>query len=405
MRKICLTLAGSFLFFLLSFGQSPNDSTYEYHSPVLKLEETNLVSNYYSQTGDHSAITGGVGTQQLTDVSNIIELKFIKWDLLNQKQTLNFGLGIDHHTAASSAYVSTSGASKTGGTRVYPSVDWQVENAEKRTTFGLGAALSFEYTYHSYNVNALYSKQSMDKNREFSAKANLFLDGVKMIYPSELSPYTYAISSASGGGGSSPKIPSKLRSTFATSFALSQVINKSMQIAFIGDAVGQGGYLGLPFHRVYFNDQTVGQERLPNTRFKLPVGIRFNYFFGDRIIFRTYYRYYTDSWGISAQTASIEMPVKITPFISVSPFYRYYVQTASRYFAPIYEHQPGVGYYTSNFDYSAFNSRYEGLNLRYVPLEGLFGIKSLSVIELRFGHYEQTTGLKSFNISLNLRFK
>jgi len=409
MRKICLTLVGIFLLFIHSFSQTSSDTsidtTSEYHSPVLKLEETNLISNYYTQTGDHSAITGGVGTEKMNDISNIIELKYVKWDFMDHKNTLNVDLGIDHHTAASSAYVSTSGASKTGGTRVYPSLDWQVENNEKRTTFGLGASLSYEYTYKSFGANAMYSKHSKDKNREFSAKANLFLDGVKMIYPSELRPSLSTNTSASSGGESSSNIPSKLRSTLATSFSFSQVINKNMQIAFIGDAVAQGGYLGLPFHRVYFTDNSVAVESLPNSRFKLPIGVRFNYFAGDKIIFRTYYRYYIDTWGISAHTASFEMAVKITPFISVSPFYRFYTQTASNYFAPINVHASTDAYYTSNYDYSAFNSSYEGINFRYMPLKGLFGVKKLNMLELRYGHYDQTTGLKANNFSLNIKFK
>ena len=178
-----------------------------------------------------------------------------------------------------------------------------------------------------------------------------------------------------------------------------------MQVAFIGDVVAQGGYLGLPFHRVYFTNKTVGVERLPSSRFKLPVGVRFNYFAGDKVIFRTYYRYYADSWGISAHTASIETAVKITPFLSVSPFYRYYTQTTSDYFDPKYGRPVTAAYFTSNYDYSAFNSNYEGINFRFTPLKGLFGITSLSMIEFRYGHYVQTTGLKGNNFSLNLRFK
>jgi len=406
MRKICLTVVGSFLLFINSFSQT-TDSTSEYHSPILKLEEANLVSNYYSQMGNHSAITGGLGTQKVNDFSNIIELKYVRWGSLDRKITLDFDLGIDHHTAASSAYVSKSAASQTGGTRVYPSSNWQIENSAKRTTFGLGAALSFEYTYHSYSLNALYSKQSLDKNTEFSAKANLFLDAVKLVYPSELRPATTSVNTSASYGGSSskPHIPSKLRSTFATSFTLSHVINKNMQVALIGDVVAQGGYLGLPFHRVYFTNKSVGVEKLPDTRFKLPLGVRFNYFAGDKVVFRTYYRYYADSWGISAHTASIETVVKITPFISVSPFYRYYTQTTSDYFAPKYGRPVTDQYFTSNYDYSAFNSSYEGINFRFTTAKGLFGIESLNMIELRYGHYGQTTGLVANNFSLNLRFK
>lgn len=419
MRKTCLAVLGSFLLFLQSFGQSDYKSS-DYKPTTLTFEEANLVSNYYSQTGNHSAILGGEGTQKLNDVSNAIDLKFIKFDTQNRKQTFNFGLGFDHHTAASAAYINKSGASKTGGSRIYPSFNWQVENEANRTTFGLGAAISSEYTYHSYGLNGIFSKLSTDKNREFTARGILFLDGVKMIYPSELSSSTIlkgaTMTSASGGTSSggiitsssgSAKIPSKLRSTFATSFSFSQVINPSMQVAFMSDLIAQGGYLGLPFHRVYYSnaDHSVGKEKLPSSRFKFPIGARFNYFAGDRVIFRTYYRYHIDTWGILAHTASLETVFKITPFVSISPFYRYYTQTASKYFAPIYGHQLGAQFATSNYEYSAFNSNYMGLNFRFVPLKGFLGIKAISMVELRLGHYKQTTGLESNNIALNLRFK
>lgn len=404
MRKTCLAVLGSFLLFLQSFGQSTSNSS-DYKPTSLTFEEANLVSNYYSQTGNHSAILGGEGTQKLNDISNSIDLKFIRFDVQNRKQTFNFGLGYDHHTAASAAYVNKNGSSQTWGSRIYPSINWQVENEAKRTTFGLGAAVSSEYTYHSYGLNGFFSKLSADKNREFTAKGILYLDGVKMIYPHEFQT-TATVTSASGSR-SSVSIPSKLRTTFAASFALSQVINPSMQVAFMTDLIGQGGYLGLPFHRVFYNNaaQTVGKEKLPSSRFKLPVGVRFNYFAGDRVIFRTYYRYYIDSWGVSAHTASIETVFKITPFVSISPFYRYYTQTAAKYFAPIYGHELGARYATSNYEYSAFNSDYMGLNFRFVPLKGFLGIKAISMVELRFGHYKQTTGLESNNIGLNLRFK
>lgn len=419
MRKTCLAVLGSFLFFLQSFGQADYKSS-DYKPTSLTFEEANLVSNYYSQTGNHSAILGGEGTQKLNDISNSIDLKFIRFDTQSRKQTFNFGLGFDHHTAASAAYISKSGASSTGGSRIYPSFNWQIENEAKRTTFGLGAAISSEYTYHSYGLNGLFSKLSADKNREFTARGILYLDAVKMIYPSELrssstlKAATITAASGSGSTGStsgsslgSSGYGSKLRSTFATSFSFSQVINPSMQVAIMTDLIAQGGYLGLPFHRVYYNnaDQSVGKEKLPASRFKFPIGARFNYFAGDRVIFRTYYRYYIDTWGISAHTASLETVFKITPFVSISPFYKYYTQTAAKYFAPIYGHELGVQYATSNYEYSAFNSDYMGLNFRFVPLKGFLGIKAISMVELRFGHYKQTTGLESNNIALNLRFK
>lgn len=399
-----MSVVGMFLLCFRSWAQDPSADD-DYKNLKLKVDEVNIVSGYYSQNGNHSPVTGGIGTQQLTDLSNVIDLKLVNWDMLKRKHSYNIELGIDHHTAASSAYVSKTGASRTGGTRIYPSFNWQVENEEKRTTFGLGASYSHEYTYQSFGFNVLFAKKSKDNSREFTAKGNLFLDRVKMVEPSELRPAPTIITSASRGEESKNLIPSSPRNTFDAALSLSQIVNQRMQVSFLTDGVVQNGYLGLPFYRVYFDDNSVHIENLPSFRFKLPVGVRLNYFLGDKIILRSYYRFYVDNWGVKAHTASLEMPVKITPFISISPFYRYYIQTAANFFAPFGVHSENDKYYSSDYDYSAFSSQYFGANLRLAPPHGVFHLKGFSALELRFGHYKQTTGLVANNLSLALSFK
>lgn len=405
MRKLCLSFVGMFLACFGSWAQS--SSTGDYKNLNLKVEDVNIVSGYYTQNGNHSAVTGGIGTQKVTDLSNTIDLKLTKYDILDRKHSFNIELGMDHHTSASAAYVSTTGASRTGGTRIYPSFNWQVENAKKRTTFGLGASLSHEYTYNSFGLNILFAKKSKDDNREFTAKGTLFLDAVKMVEPSELRPVTTTvITSASRGeheGGDN--IPSSGRNTFDAAFSLSQVVNQRMQFSLLTDAVVQQGYLGLPFYRTYFNDGSVHIENLPGSRFKLPLGMRFNYFLGDRIILKSYYRYFMDNWGVKSHTVSLEAPFKITPFVSLSPFYRYYIQTAANFFAPYGVHTANDKFYSSDYNYAAFSSNYEGINLRLAPTNGILGAKGFSALELRYGHYRQTTGLLANSITMNLTFK
>ncbi len=414
MKKICLTVVGICIMFTAVFAQVTSKDTTAYKSEKLKLDEVNLVSGYYQQTGDHSAVTGGIGTQKLNDVSNIIELKFVKFNnTSNNKYTIDFEAGIDHHTAASQAYISKSGASSPSGTRVYPSVNWKVEKANK-TTIGFGAAYSGEYNYHSFSLNFQAGKTSKDNSREVTFKGQAFFDKVTLIEPSELIPAatqtsisTYTTASGntytSGGEGKRASIPSSSRNTYSGSLTLSQIINKNFQVALITDAVAQNGFLSLPFHRVYFNDgQTEKIENLPNTRFKIPLALRLNYFMGDKIILRTYYRYYTDNWGVKAHTASLEVPYKLSPFFSVAPFYRYYTQTQADYFAPYLQHKTTDQYYTSNYDLSAFNAQFVGINFRFTPQKEGF---IFNMIELRYGHYLQTTGLTANNIGLNLRFK
>ncbi|MBS1522398.1 MAG: DUF3570 domain-containing protein [Bacteroidetes bacterium] len=381
----------------------------EYNPRGLHIDEINLVSSYYWQNGDHSPVTGGIGTEKVTDISNGIDLKMVWGDPQVKQNSLTVGLGIDHHTSASAAYVNVSGASKTGGSRIYPSLDWTTENVKKGSSFGIGAYYSGEYNYKSLGADIHFSQKTADKNGEFTAKFQGYFDQVKMIYPSEFIPKstTTIITSASGTTeeGHRANIPSSPRNTYSASFGYSQIINSRMQVMFLVDGVAQNGYLGLPFHRVYFNTGKDTIEHLPSNRFKLPVGVRLNYFLGDNIILRSYYRYYMDSWGVKSNTAGLETAIKITPFFSISPFYRYYDQTAAKYFAPYETHSPTDQYFTSNYEYAQFHANFYGVGFRVAPPKGVFGWQNLHDLELRYGHYSQTTDLVSDVVSLSLSFK
>jgi hypothetical protein len=412
MKKICLSVIGLYCMLLSAFGQSDTS----YHSKKLTFSEANIVTGYYNQTGDHSAVTGGIGTEKLTNLSNIIDLEFVKWDEKNNKYTWTLGLGIDYHTSASQAYVSETGASRADGTRIYPAANWEVEKSNG-LILGVGVFFSNEYNYKSRSVNFEVGKISKNKNTEINFKGQAFFDEVKMIEPSELRPKTAAVTGVTyttasgntitaGGESHGPHIPSSPRNTYAGSLTISQVVNKSFQASLIIDGVAQTGYLGLPFHRVYFKDLDSAKiEKLPDTRFKLPVGVRLNYFIGDKVILRSYYRYYHDNWGITANTASLEVPYKVSAFFSISPFYRYYTQSASTYFAPYQEHSVSDPYYTSNYVLSAFSAQYVGVNFKITPKRGIFNIPFFNTVELRYGRYWQTTGLQANNIAINLKFK
>jgi hypothetical protein len=66
-------------------------------------------------------------------------------------------------------------------------------------------------------------------------------------------------------------------------------------------------------------------------------------------------------------------------------------------------HTPGDLYYTSNYSLSALDSHFLGINFRIAPPKGI--LNGLSALELRYGHYSQTTNLVSDVISVNLKFK
>ena len=425
MKKIYLTVIGfSILCHLNALSQTKQDSVIkkptialnnatgkdstQYNPRKLRLDEVDLFSSYYTQNGDHSAVTGGIGTEKVTDLSNGISLNFVWTNRNLNKNTLSAALGFDAHSSASQAYVSKTGASHATGNRLYPSLDWTVENSKTGNAFGLGGYISYEYNYASIGGDLHYALKTDNKNGEFSVKLQGYYDLVTLIYPSEFIPagsITTNYGNHGGEDGHRGNLGTSPRQTYTASFAYSQIINSKLQVALLGDVVGQNGYLGLPFHRVYFSNGKDTIEKLPASRFKLPIGARLNYFLGDDIILRSYYRYFFDNWGIRSNTANLEVAYKITPFFSISPFYRYYNQTQAKYFAPYEGHSPTDQYYTSNYEFSNFNSQFFGLGIRLAPPKGVFGWQNLHELEFRYGHYSQTTDLVSDVFSVSLGFK
>lgn len=401
MKRICLTVVGLYILLFAGFGQNKAADT-TYKSRKLSFEEANLVSSYYKQDGNNSAVTGGTGTEKLTDIANVFDVKLHKWDKKDRKQTWDVEVGIDHYSSASSDLVDlkNNSSASSADTRIYPSVNWTRENETKGSTIGGGVSFSAEFDYTSIGINAGFSQKTKNRSGELTAKAQVYLDKVSLILPTELRPPGSPV-----GGEGENNYDKTSRNSYSGSLSYTQIINQRLQIAFLLDVIYQQGYLSLPFHRVYFANNSVHQENLPDTRMKIPVGFRANYFIGDKIILRSYYRYYHDDWGLNAHTVDLEVPVKITPFLSVSPFYRYYSQTAAKYFAPYKVHTAADPYYTSNYDVSKFNSNFYGAGFRITPPNGVFGIKRWNMLELRYGHYTRTTGLNSDIISLNVKFK
>ncbi|QHS59129.1 DUF3570 domain-containing protein [Chitinophaga agri] len=399
MKKLNLAILAMFAGILYTHAQSAPDSS-TYRNRKLQLEEVNIVSSYYHQNGDHAAVTGGTGTQLLTDLSNSIQVTLSKYDVRDRKHTLNFELGIDHYTSASSDNIDpkTLSSASSADTRFYPSLSWEMEN-KNGTTVGAGLSFSHEFDYQSVGANIMFAKKTRNKMGEFALKLQTYQDQLKLIYPIELR--------SSGGNGNREEddYATTGRKTYSSSLSWSQIVNSRLQLMFLVDVIYQSGYLGLPFHRVYFNDNSVHVEKLPDSRLKIPLGIRANYFLGDRVVLRGYYRYYHDNWQINAHTASLETSIKLSPFYSFTPFYRYNHQQGTKYFAPYQVHTGAGEYYTSNYDLSGFDSHFFGAGIRLTPPKGVLGMKHFNMLELRYGHYNQSNGLQANSISLNLKFK
>jgi hypothetical protein len=223
MKRIFFT-AAAILAIVRANAQEAKDST-GYESRKLKVEEINLVSSYYHQNGENAAVTGGIGSQKLTDIANVFDVRLFKYDRKNRKHTFDIEIGLDNYTSASSDRIDLKANSSAShaDTRIYPSLTWSVENEKKGTTFGIGVSSSTEFDYQSFGANISFAKKTRNRNGEFSAKFQTYLDRVKLIAPVELRP----------GGEEDKNYPTANRNTYAGSLSYSQIINQRLQVTLL----------------------------------------------------------------------------------------------------------------------------------------------------------------------------
>lgn len=359
--------------------------------------DVNFLFNYYEQDGEHAAVTGGIGTQELTDRSMIIVVHVP----LDSTQSLDVRGGLNTYTSASTDRIDSrlsSASRKDSRGRVY--LQYNRDWPQKRQGFHLFGGGSIESDYLSTALGGGWTWTSRDQNRTFDAELKLYLDTWILIFPEEIRGTGLDIA------------PTNRRRSFNLSFTLTQVLNKRLQAAFLFEPSFQQGMLATPFHRVYFPDVELPQvEKLPTARVKLPLGVRLNAFLKDFWVLRAYGRLYWDSFGVWAQTISVESPLKFGVGVSLYPFYRLHHQRGSRYFQPYEGHLLNASFFTSDYDLSSFTSHKYGVGLHLEPLFGLTRFKLsheriglFKSVDFRYTRYQRSDGLKAFILGLDLGF-
>ena len=468
---VCIT------FSLVAQSQQVQDSTVSYKKRVLESAEIDMLLSYYKQDGQHSAVSGGIGSEKLTDIVSNLVVNIP----LNEDDVLTIDTGISSYTSASSSNINpfnASGASGGGGdddddrniaAGSPTGTPWQASSGasaqdqlvsltanyshssdSRNFIWNSDVSVSNEYDYTSVGFGGGIAKLFNKKNTEIGIKVNAYLDQWRPIYPTELHEYDkYGVQFQSNGYFAGVTIydqngivstaynPNKFkaitkvnRNSYSASFSFSQILTKRAQISLFFDLLSQEGLLSTPYQRIYFADKAnyyIGDpqyihnyetsrnrgvyrladdiERLPSTRFKVPIGARLNFYINETFKLRTYYRYYSDDWGITAHTANLEIPVKISEKYSILPMYRYYTQLQSNYFAPFEKHLSTEEFYSSDYDLSTFKSNQFGLGISYLDIftEAKILTLGLKNIDFRYNYYKRSDGMHAGIVTLGIK--
>jgi hypothetical protein len=424
MKKISHTL---FLIFAATLALWSQEEKSNYTKSVLEKVSVQTLFSYYTQEGNNAAVTGGEGTEALTNAAPTMVVQIP----IGADGILRVDTGLSAYTSASSSnvnpfdgksadaspWVASSGASRSD-VLAHFNPSYAHFSEDRNTIYNASLAFSKEYDYQSIGFGMGISKLYNEKNTELGLNIQVYLDVHDPQYPIELRTGFFD-SNIIGEGtytNAFAAFSQTKRNTYALSVNLAQILTNKMQVSFFIDAVMQEGLLSSPLQRVYFADKANffidafqladNVERLPFYRYKYPVGARLNYYLSDTFILRSYARYYTDSWGVQGVTAEIELPISLGLNWAVFPSFRHYSQTAANYFYPKEMALSTDEYYTSDYDLSAFNSQQWGVGIRYKDILGQYALwkVGLKSVELRYIHYNRSNGLSFDQTALGLNF-
>ena len=192
MKRIMILVLGLALGATLNAQQ--DDNTYK--KRVLESTEIDFLTSFYSQDGDQAAVSGGIGTEQLTDATGTIVVAIP----LNDDDVLRIDAGVSAYSSASSSnvnpfdtetpgpFVASTGASG-GDVWVNGTVSYQHSSDDRNDIWSVKASFSTEYDYSSVGAGGSYTKLFNEKNTEIGLHANVFIDNWSIIYPIELRPF------------------------------------------------------------------------------------------------------------------------------------------------------------------------------------------------------------------------
>jgi Protein of unknown function (DUF3570) len=377
---------------IYGFGQSfPNP----YPKKKVSWSDIQVVYSQYIQDGDHSAITGGIGTQKLLVYAPEITYNH----QLDSLTSYSVDAGVDVITSASLDnidFVPSSASRVSKRVFITPGFE-RVLKKNHNITLGASGYFSMESVYTSLGGSASGAVTSSDKSRAFSATLEMYFDDLrwgrlngerplKLVYPAELRYKNW--------------FAKYQRKSYTLNLNYQQTINKRMILGILPGLSYQQGLLSTTYHRVYFNDGVLKVENFPFSRWKVPVGIQLNSFIGDSYILRTYYRFYWDNFQILAHTFDLEFEIKLTPGFSLTPQARFYTQTAAFFFRPFERSEHNQLYYSSDYDYAAFQAYEAGLEADFGNLgKGQRNIY-FNNLSLRYSFYKRTDGLYNHMITL-----
>ncbi len=152
---------------------------------------------------------------------------------------------------------------------------------------------------------------------------------------------------------------------------LSQVLTKDMIMELNYELITDEGYLNNPYRSARYVDPTspIGYsyepEVYPNTRTSNAVAVRSMYYLPYRAATYAEYRFFDDSWNITAHNIEIGYVHPLPSGWVLEGRYRYYTQNAADFYSDLFPRQDSQNFLARDKELSEFTSNTIGFTISY----------------------------------------
>jgi len=154
-------------------------------------------------------------------------------------------------------------------------------------------------------------------------------------------------------------------------FGLQQILTPRMMAGLNYEVITDEGFLNNPYRSVRYLDETSARgysyqpELYPHTRTSNAIAINARYYLPYRAAVHGEYRYYTDTWGIDANTVSLGYTHPWGKRWIFEAGYRWYDQSAADFYSDLFPRADAQNFLARDKELSTFTSHMFSLGATY----------------------------------------
>ena len=150
---------------------------------------------------------------------------------------------------------------------------------------------------------------------------------------------------------------------------LTQIVTRNMLVGLNFETTTEEGYLQNPYRSIRYlapgNTYGFGPETYPRTRTGSAGSLRAKYYLPWRASADAQYRYYADTWGVSAHTLELEYTQPVWGKWELGGRYRYYRQSAADFYSDLFPNANFQNFMARDRLFSSYQTHTLGATVSY----------------------------------------